>query len=294
MSHQIELGNETDNLADMNVLDAAIFSHAPDSALLRHKNQNISILKSLKDKIKIGNIKIKEVVEKRMHRSVLYTFLVNASLLATVTISSLILGKATNIHLFYLVTVMGGLFSLFNIIAAIALSPFNDFNYKWLVKKCLNTPLLDNLNQDQKKYQQQVHNIIVSKQFQHAYLTHILLNIKNLNDVMEDIRQKNRLEDYNLVIELAHKLNHYRIVQNNLIELWSNKQENLEKDEKILNTVLELEESLIYMNKKIAGNPETKKHQQEFMFEHQKFLESQGLSYLLDCGPTSEQLEQCL
>jgi hypothetical protein len=294
MSHQIELGNETDNLADMNVLDAAIFSHAPDSALLRHKNQNVSILKSLKDKIKIGNLKIKEVVEKRMHRSALYTFLVNASLLATVTISSLILGKATNIHLFYLVTVMGGLFSLFNIIAAIALSPFNDFNYKWLVKKCLNTPLLDNLNQDQKKYQQQVHNIIVSKQFQHAYLTHILLNIKNLNDVMEDIRQKNRLEDYSLVIELAHKLNHYRIVQNNLIELWSNKQENLEKDEKILNTVLELEESLIYMNKKIAGNPETKKHQQEFMLEHQKFLESQGLSYLLDCGPTSEQLEQCL
>jgi len=112
--------------------------------------------------------------------------------------------------------------------------------------------------------------------------------------VIEEIRQKILLDDYTLFLEMAHKINHYRVVQNNLIELWSNKIENLEKDEKILNSVLELEESLIYLNKKIEGNPEIRKHQQEFIVEHQKFLESQGLSYLLDCGLTSEQLEQLL
>jgi hypothetical protein len=293
MNYQIELENEMHNLDEMNPLDATMFNHAPESALFRDKNQNISILKSLKDKINIGNIKIKEVVKKRMSRSVLYTFLLNASALAAVTISSFIAGKLSGIHLFYLITVIGGISSFLNIMLALAIGA-PDFNYQFLIKKCLNTPLLDKLAREQEKYQQQIHNIITSKQFQHAYLTHIQLNIKNLSDVMEEIRQKNRLEDYNLVLEMAHKINHYRVVQNNLIELWSNKIENLEKDEKILNSVLELEESLIYLNKKIEGNPEIRKHQQEFIVEHQKFLESQGLSYLLDCGLTSEQLEQLL
>lgn len=300
MSHQIELDNEietglnVENLADMNALDAAIFNHTPDSALNRHKNQNVSILRSLRSKIKTGQKTIKEVVKKRMNRAALYSFLLNEAGLLALTFVSLALGKIAGLHPFYLITFMSGLLSLLNLIVAPVLYSPDDLNYTWIKKKCLKMSLLDDLTQEEEKYQQQIHTIIASKQFQHAYLTHIQLNIKNLSDVMDDIRQKNRLEDYNLVIDLAHKINHYRIVQNNLVELWASKEKNQTKDEQILNSVLDLEDSLISINSKIESNPEITKHQQEFIQEHQKFLESQGLSYLLDCGPTSEQLAQLL
>lgn len=299
MNNQIETELENhplslEALADMNALDAAIFSHNPDSALIRHKNQNVSILRNLRDKINIGQKKITEVVKKRMNRSALYTFLLNEAVLVMLTLLSWGLGKITGISPFYIITLLAGASSCINIIMSPALYSVDDWNYEWIMKKCLNLSLLNNLTQEQEKYQQQIHTIIASKQFQHAYLTHIQLNIKNLSDMMKEIRQKNRMEDYNLVIDLDHKINHYRIVQNNLVELWASKQDNLEKDEKVLNSVLSLEDSIISINNKISGNPETRKNQQEFIQAHQKFLESQGLSYLLDCEPTSEQLEQLL
>jgi hypothetical protein len=164
-------------------------------------------------------------------------------------------------------------------------------HYGWIRKIVAKSK---NLLGKEKKYEQYVLTVkekINQKQFQHSYLAHMQLNIKNIEENLLSLQKNNNIEDYGLMSQLAQKLDYFKTAQNALIKAWTG---NYVVSE-IVKTILQNEHSFKEVNDWFAdGNAETQCHQKKFMQEHNQFLKEQGLTHVLDNNISPETIKSLL
>lgn len=286
MNTAVEHDSSMENKTALDVLEQVMFASSTQPQTGRVNSQNLlggisAIAKELKNKtsdVEKTEIKIMESASGR-------TFLLNQlSLLSLFALSCFspdkndvipqLLGASS---FFYLLC--GGFIHV--------VAPEN-WSYSWIRKIVRRKKSLDMKQQNLEQYIQKVQAIINQKHFQHAYLAHLQLSIKNLEEELENLKQKNRIEDYNLIQKLASYLEYFKINQNNLINAWAEGK----PVQGIVERILEVEKKLTEINQQILSGNSQK--QQGFMAEHHEFLQKQGLIDLLGNAPLSEKLKTLL
>lgn len=160
--------------------------------------------------------------------------------------------------------------------------------YSWIRKIVRRKKNLAIKQQNLEQYIQKIQQTINQKHFQHAYLAHLQLSIKNLEEALENLKQKNRIEDYNMIQKLTSYLEYFKINQNNLINAWAENK----PVQGIVERILEVEKKLTEINQQILSGNSQK--QQNFIAEHHEFLQKQGLIHLLDNTLSAEKLKTLL
>jgi hypothetical protein len=286
MNYTVEKNDSIKNKADLSILEQVMFGESSMLESGRVNSQNLldeinSIDKELKDR----QGAIKKTSEEVMKAASLGTFLLNqVSLFSLFALCYFFLDKN---EIFPILSGIGSFFYLI-FVGLIHLIEPEEVNYSWIRKIVERKKHLEMKRWNLEQYIQKVQTIINKKHFQHAYLAHLQLNVKNLQETMEILRQKNQLEDYNLIQKLASYLEYFKISQNNLVNMWSEE----EPVQKIVTIIVENETRLTHINAQLNHGNGIK--QQKFIAEHNEFLQKQGLIHLLDNAPSPEKLKALL
>jgi len=286
MNYTVEKNDNIKNKADLSILKQVMFGESSRLEAGGVNSQNLlDEISAIDKELKNRQWDIKKTSQEVMNGASFGTFLLNQiSLFSLFTLFCFFPDKNE------LLPVLSGVGSFFYLIfvGLIHLVAPEEVNYSWIRGIVKRKKRLEMKRWNLEQYLQKVQNIINKKHFQHAYLAHLQLNVKNLQETMEILRQKNQLEDYNLIQKLASYLEYFKISQNNLVNMWSED----ESVQNIVEIIVENETRLTHINAQL--NNENGIKQQKFIAEHNEFLQKQGLIHLLDNEPSPEKLKTLL
>lgn len=198
-----------------------------------------------------------------------FTWLINDCILGLIFAYSLIKGYGIFSHVMALILFT---YSTGGLIVSLS----NEISYPWILKKLGKSKKLKIKKENQKQYYEKIRSIVKDKQFQHTYLTYLQLHMSRYEKTINELQQKNQLQDTHMIDELKHDLIWLKNSQTGLIEKFVNSDARLT----VIDNLARIEQKIIDMDIVLNPDKTLSEKQDDFVREHKEFLAKQGMSHL--------------